>query len=320
MLLVTGVLLAPAAVRGDDDVPPPPPGMQVIERVVAVVNDHAIFLSQLRRRAVPFLDQALSAPTQQARVARLSQLYHQLLDQLIDEDLIQQTAHDMQVTVTADDVDRAIHNVQQQSGLDDNAFWQAVRGQGFTEAQYRADVRRQLLRLKVLNQRTRGQVNINERDVRRKYDQMVREQNRHVCMHVSMVFFPIPDGASATDMARIRDKAIAVRQGLTADNFAQAIDQNAGGDLGRVCEGELAPALEHVLLAMQIGQISQPVRGPNGYHIFLLARREHESNGVGPYEQMRDQIYRKMLETAMQHQEQVFLSELHHKAVIVKHL
>ncbi|MBW2464699.1 MAG: SurA N-terminal domain-containing protein, partial [Deltaproteobacteria bacterium] len=99
----------------------------VIERVVATVNDDAIFLSELRRRAVPFLEQAMGAPTEVERMAALEALYAQLLDALVDEQLIQDAARDMQVRVTNTDVSSAIDNVRDQSQLSDDEFWSAVR-------------------------------------------------------------------------------------------------------------------------------------------------------------------------------------------------
>ena len=43
----------------------------VVERVVATVNNEAIFLSDLRKRAVPFLPQVAEASTETERMARL---------------------------------------------------------------------------------------------------------------------------------------------------------------------------------------------------------------------------------------------------------
>ena len=51
----------------------------VVERVVATVNNEAIFLSDLRKRAVPFLPQVAEASTETERMSRLKELYEELL-------------------------------------------------------------------------------------------------------------------------------------------------------------------------------------------------------------------------------------------------
>ncbi len=287
---------------------------EVIERVVAVVNDEAIFLSELRRRAIPFLPQAMSGASEVERMARLEQLYSQLLDALVDEELIEEAARDMQVRVTSEDVDRAMENVRRQSHLSEDEFWDAVRQQGFTETQYRSDVRRQLLRLKVLNNRARGRVNITEADVQARYRDIVREHGAGSCFDVSMILTQVPSDATATVIASAREAARALRAQLTPGNF----DAHGGVDIGRICEGDLHESLTGALAGMTAGQISDPVRGPNGFYILYVRNRAGAS--VQPYAQMRQQVFQDLLEEAMHRQETIFLGELRRDAVVDKRL
>lgn len=288
---------------------------EVIERVVAVVNDEAIWLSDLRRRALPFLEQALAAPTEMERQVRVDQLYGQMLDHLIDEALIQDAAEKMQVRVTSEDVERAIENVRRQSDLGEDEFWNAVRAQGFTEHQYREDVRRQLLRLKVLNTRARGRVNITEEDVRERYDQMVRQSNAGTCARVSMIKVDLPPDPSATDVARVRREVEELVSELTPGNFAE----RGGIDLGEVCGG-MRPEFQQAIAGLRAGEISDPVRVENGFFVFLLHERVRGGGGVPPYEQLENELYRQMLEEAMARQEEIFIEELRREAVIDRRL
>ena len=276
--LVAALVLAAATVASV--VAPRLARAEIIERVVAVVNDDAILLSDVRRRAVPFLPRALDAPTEAERIAHVEQLYHEVLRQLIDESLIEQAARKTHVHVTNEDVDRAIQNVQRQSGLEPTQFWRAVRQQGLTEPQYRADVRRQLLRLKVLNQRVRGRVNITEEDVRREYESQVRTARRSIRYHAAQIFFEVPASASATEVAAVRDRAARVRSGLDAAGFEHAAEEIGGGDLGWLTRGDLPEALENALAVLAPGEIeragARPERVPH-----LPAARARERRRVG---------------------------------------
>ncbi|MEC7523780.1 MAG: SurA N-terminal domain-containing protein [Myxococcota bacterium] len=286
---------------------------EVIERVVATINDDAIFLSELRRRAAPMLEGPLSMPTQAQRMEAIEQLYREVLDRMIQEELFLQAADEMQVSVSRAEVDRAIANVQRQSGLDDATFWQAVRGQGFSEAQYRSDVRRQLLRLKVLNFRARGRVNITEEQVRERYEMQVARGRRTAQFEAAQLFFEVPSGATATEVARIRAEAEAARDDIgAADDFWA----EGGMRLGVLNQGELPEALEEALLSLDVGEIGEVVRGPAGFHVFLLIDRQQSSADVEPYEEMRMPIYQQMMEQAMAQQEELLLSELRRAAVI----
>jgi peptidyl-prolyl cis-trans isomerase SurA len=294
-----------------------PAQAEVVERVVAVVNEDAIFLSELRRRAAPFLGRIAEAPTEAQRMEAIEQLYTQLLDRMVQEELFIQAADRMQVSVSRAEVDRAIANVQRQSQLGDDEFWAAVRGQGFTPEQYRTDVRRQLLRLKVLNNRARGRVNITEDQVRQRYEMLVARLRRQAQFNSAHVFVPVPEGAGATEVAAVRARLQQIRQQIqTVDDFEDAMARIGGGDLGWLRQGDLPEALENELLALEEGGIGQPVRGPAGFHIFLLRERQQAADAVPPYEQVRMQVYQEMMEEAMAQQEELFLAELRRQAVV----
>ena len=291
---------------------------EVIEQVVATVNDEPIFLSDLRRQAIPFLPRVMSAGTQEERMGGLRQLYQEILEKMIDQELIEQSAREMQVRVTSTDVERAVQNVVRQNGLTEEEFWNAVRGQGFTETQYRTDVRKQLLRLKVLNQRVRGRVNITEADVRRRYDQRMRQANRVLRFQTSHVFIPLPENPSATDVAQVRRLAGTIRREVTTETFADAMQEYGGGDLGWLRQGDLPQDLESVLMTLEDQEISQPIQGDRGFHIFLLHEREQGGSDVPEFDAVKEQLYQQMLERAMVRQEETFLRELRREAIITR--
>jgi peptidyl-prolyl cis-trans isomerase SurA len=253
------------------------------------------------------------------RMALMEQLYGELLNQLIDERLLEQEARKLSVNVTATDVDRAIENVQRQSGLSEPEFWDAVRGQGFAKDQYKTDVRRQLLRLKVVNQKVRTRVNITEDDVRRRYDEQLRAARKSAQFHVAHVFVPVEEN-TATQLAVARERAEQVRGGLTPESFDTTMTQIGGGDLGWVQQGDLPESLAQALVSLEPGQISAPVRGPSGYHIFLLRERREGEQAVGNYEQAKNEIYRDMLDQAMAKQEVAYLAELRKQSLISRRL
>jgi peptidyl-prolyl cis-trans isomerase SurA len=293
-----------------------PAHAEVIERVVATVNDDAIFLSELRRRAAPFLEQVIAGADEAERKSRIKRLYEQFLKELVDDQLIEQTAHKMNVTVSSSDVEQAIENVRKQNSLDSAKFWEAVKGQGFTEKQYRADVRKQILRLKVTNQRVRSRINLNDDTVKEEYEDRVRKARRRQRFHSEHVFIGLPPTASATEVADAMKTAQQLRAGLTVDNFAQVMQERGGGDLGWLDQGDLPEELENALLALEPGQISAPVRGPSGVHIFLLRERQTGGVQVPPFAEAKDTIYRELLDRAMAKQQELFLADLRRAAVI----
>jgi peptidyl-prolyl cis-trans isomerase SurA len=288
---------------------------EVVERVVATVNEDAIFLSDLRKRAVPFLSQVADAPTEPERMARLKELYDGLLDYLIDEQLVRQVAASGGIRVTEADIDAALENLRLQNNMTEEDFRKALAAQGLSEAQYRQDLRRQLIRLKVMNERVRSRVNITEEEVRARYEQRAREQGGEVRLKVSHIIFPVEDGASATRVAAVRNEAEEVRRTLKPETFGDLAKQLGGGDLGWITQGDLPEELEKALSTLEPGEISQPVRAASGFHIFFLEERQVGAD-FPSFDEMKQELYREMLDAAMARQERIFLDEMRRKAVI----
>lgn len=287
----------------------------VVERVVATVNDEAIFLSDLRVRAVPFLPQVAEAETETERMARLKELYDELLTYLIEEKLIRQIARDSGIRVTEADVDSAIENLRLQNNMSEEQFRQALDAQGLSEAQYRRDLRRQLVRLKVVNQRVRSRVNITEEEVHARYEERARETGNEIRFDVSHVMIPVEDGSSATEVAAVRERAESIRAELTPENFAARAGELGGGELGVIASSDLPEELGKSLNKMQSGEISAPILGSSGFHIFYV-RDKQVGSDFPSYEEMKQELYREMLDSAMVRQEKVFLDEMRRKAVI----
>jgi peptidyl-prolyl cis-trans isomerase SurA len=287
----------------------------VVERVVATVNNEAIFLSDLRKRAVPFLPQIAEASTETERMSLLKELYEDLLTFLVDEQLIRQLAGSSGIRVTDADVDSAVENLRLQNNMTEEEFQKALESQGLSQTQYRLDLKRQLIRLKVMNERVRSRVNVTEEEVRARYEQRARAQGSELRFQVSHVVVPVAEGASAIQVAAKRQEAETLRASLTPENFNARAPQLGGGDLGWLTQGDLPEELERALLPLSAGEISSPVRGSSGFHIFFLQDRQVGA-GFPSYEEMKQELSREMMDAAMMRQEKIFLEEMRRKAVI----
>ncbi len=131
----------------------------VAERVVAVVGEHAILLSDMRARARPFLLQIQQkVPPGAQQAAAESELYKHLLQRMVDERVEQQAAEKAHLTVTTDEIDNGLRNVAAQQGLTVDRLVEEAVKTGLSSQEYRDEVRRQILEGKLLQLRVRGRV------------------------------------------------------------------------------------------------------------------------------------------------------------------
>ncbi|MED1103079.1 peptidylprolyl isomerase PrsA [Bacillus paramycoides] len=67
--------------------------------------------------------------------------------------------------------------------------------------------------------------------------------------------------------------------------------KDKGGDLGYFGAGKMTPEFEKAAYKLKVGQISNPVKSPNGYHIIKLT----DKKDLKPYDEVKDSI-RKNIE------------------------
>ena len=125
--------LAALPARAEDD---------TVERVVAMVEDTPILLSQVQRRAAPYVRQG--APQRD--------IYNQLVSKLIDERLLSDHAEAQSIRVTTDEIDKALESVAETQDQSVAELLEAVaEATGLSEADYRGELRRTILQYRVLS-------------------------------------------------------------------------------------------------------------------------------------------------------------------------
>ncbi|HTQ07515.1 MAG TPA: peptidylprolyl isomerase [Polyangiaceae bacterium] len=258
----------------------------VIERIVAVVGEHAILLSDLRERAQPFLVQILSqVPNGAQRNAAISQLYKGLIEKLVDEELEQRAAIQAKVAVTPHEVDEALAKVAAQNNVSVERLFQEARRTGLDEASYRDELRRQLLQTKLINVRLQGRIRVSDDDLRAAYDKLVVEEREKLAFKVAWVLVATRPGAGAAEMAARRELAERVQKEAAHGDFAALArrysddpsTRDTGGVLPATHVAELAPQLRRVVESLEVGQPSAVVVVPTGFAVLKLTEREESS-------------------------------------------
>jgi len=293
--------LAPAAIGAALLLAPPlerAARATIVERVVAVVGDRAILLSELRERARPFQMQVYATvPEGASRNAALSQLYRQLVERLVDEELQGREAAKSNITVSAEEIQAALERVARQNDVSVEQLFEEAQKNGLGVAEYRQEIRRQLLDAKMLNLRIQGRMRIGEDDMRNAYKRIAQEERRKLDFRAAWIRLQIPPGSGTAGAARQRDLAtqVAARARAGAD-FAELAStyssdpatRDTGGLLRPMLPGELPPELDSALLAMEPGEVSAPIRLGDAWMVLKLVERAPSQ--LPEYEQAKPQL------------------------------
>jgi peptidyl-prolyl cis-trans isomerase SurA len=148
--VVIGVVLGGGAARAT-----------IVERVVAVVGDRPILLSELRERALPDL-RRVAREDVSYRAAVESELLRRVLDHMVDERLVALAAERARVRVSEDEIDRAVLQVAANAGVTVKELVAEVARVGLTGAAYREELGRQLLEGKMFELRVKQWVDVGD--------------------------------------------------------------------------------------------------------------------------------------------------------------
>ncbi|HLV22805.1 MAG TPA: peptidylprolyl isomerase [Polyangiaceae bacterium] len=283
----------------------------IVERVVAVVGDRAILLSDLRERTRPFLLRIHSeVPPGAQRTAAISQAYRMVLERIVDEELQQRAAARARLTVTNQEIDNAMARIAAQNGITVDRLLAEAASTGMTESQYRSELRRQVIEAKLLNVRLQGRIRVTEEDLRTAYRRIQLDERRKLPFRVAMVRIDAPQDSPGVAAKRALADRVAeeARQGadfaaLARRHSDDAESRGAGGLLPPLTPGTLPTALDRAALGLELGDVSAPLR--HGDALYVLKLVERGASELPTYEEAREElserVYMEKMNKARRH-------------------
>jgi peptidyl-prolyl cis-trans isomerase SurA len=282
----------------------------VVERVVAVVGEKAILLSELRERASPFMTQiSQRVPEGASRNAAVSQLYQQLVQKLVDDELLQRAATNAHISVTGEEIDQAVGRVASQNNVSTDKLYEEAAKSGLSSADYRQEIRRQLLEAKLLNLRIQGRLRISEDDMRTAYKRSGEEERRTLKFQAAWIQMPIDRSGGALAASRVQETASKVANEARAGGdfatlakrySADDATKDQGGLLPELAPGQLPQELDQALLALEPGGVTGPVRVGDAYVVVKLVERAPST--IPAYDEakpiLQNRVYAEKMEKA----------------------
>jgi parvulin-like peptidyl-prolyl isomerase len=274
---------------------PRPATADLLDRVVAVVNDEVILLSELEQalRSSPKLQERLTQLGQSATPQQADQVMREeranTLDELIKDLLVKKEATKFQIEISDADVDRYLQQMAQQNQFQTIAeLRKAVEemDEYGSWADYRSDIRDQLIVYKT----TQSLANyaVTDAAVREQYRKMTRGEESKV--EVERFLFAADEQTSAArDAAYTKAQVTArrLRSGEAVETVAAEFGLT-GKTRREIARGEVAPTIEDAIFAGVQGAVVGPLETGQGYLVLKIV--EHLTSDVLSFEQAKDRI------------------------------
>jgi parvulin-like peptidyl-prolyl isomerase len=298
-----------------------PAHARVVEKIAALVGDDLILQSEVEDRATPLLADIASISNPSERDARINAIRREVLERLIDDQLLAQQATELKLTVSNDEIDRAIEQIKRDYGLSDAQLKDELRKQGLSMAAYRINTKREILKYRVINIAVGSKINVGDSEVQSYYDRHMKSANLQV--RASQIFIAIPENAdNATVVEREKLAKSLLDRAQKGEDFAKLAREYSedagtraeGGDLGFISRDILPKPMEELVFSMNVGDVRGPVRADRGFHVIKVVDKHAKESK--PFAEVQDDIRIRLRQREMERQSKIYLSDLRKKVLV----
>jgi peptidyl-prolyl cis-trans isomerase SurA len=267
---------APAAPRAADA------GPRAADFIVAVVNSEPITNNEVRYRMIRFAKQMQQ---QGQPLPPANEFARQVLERLISEKAQLQLAQENGVRVEEGTVDLAEQGVARQNQVGVPELRRRMLADGMTVAQFREDLRNQLILTRLRERELESKVKVSDLEV----DQFIREQQGSsrdpsaVELNLAHILVAVPETASVAQVAALQARAQRVLEraragedfSTLAREYSDAPDAKASGGLvGMRTADRYPPLFVQAVEALPQGGISNLVRSGAGFHVIKVVEKK----------------------------------------------
>ena len=258
------------------------PAPQVLNAVVAVVNNDVITTGELAERAH---SAALNLRRQKIQLPPMPQLRAQVLEQLILERAIAQRARETGIRVDDGVVNATIEQIAQQNKISVAELRRRLSLDGVTFPQFREEIRSQIITQRLREREVDEEIKIPESEI----DAFLADQagyniNDTIEYDVSHIWIPTSEGMSSEELRAARNTAEDILEraqdgedfGQLAASYSKASDALEGGNLGWRTLSQMPTALASAVrdARQESSRIAMNVSSDGYYIVKVNGRRD----------------------------------------------
>lgn len=293
---------------------------ELVNRVVAIVNGDIITQTDLDQAVALRLPQL--PPQGLSREAAIQMLRQQALEHLIDERLLQQVMQKANVEVSDAEVDVAMQAFLQERGATLAQLEQALSQQHLPLAAFRERLANQLRQMKFVQSEVAKKVSMSDEELRHFYRRNAGKSESTGKVRVAQILLPVTDDGRGTSDKAVRGKADKlVARARHGEDFAALArahsagpEAGTGGELGAVDPTTLHPMLAAAIARLRTGDVSEPIRSKQGYHIVKVLDRG--TSGADDFIKIKPQLQQALFQEKARSALEQYVAEMRAKAYI----
>ena len=320
-----------------------PASAAVVDRVVAIVNNEAITLSELNAEADGVIKKIHQNAVMGNKEQAISAAKNEILDTLIDKRLIAQKAKTAKISVTEEEIDAAFSQILKRSNASKEELLKNLAASGMNESMYRATLKSQLLQNKLISNDLRAKVVITDEMARQHY---TKGKSSGTATPSSTVFYTLQQigcewgtaekagGAAPEEKTKAKTRIDTVYRkakdgndfGELAVHFSDLPSAADKGNLGTFEASELADSTLKAISSLKPNELSEVIETPSGYQFFKLIKRQEGKEGKAvetaiaqdDFEKVKDEIKQDLYNQELKKAFEDWVKDLKNQAYIQK--
>lgn len=274
---------------------------EVLDRIVAVVNEDIILLSELREQMEPYVQRIRQQEFDLDKERQmLFKVREEMLNRLVDEKITDQEIKRNDIQVDEAEIDSTIERIKAANTFTDEDLRHFLEQDQMTMEQYRDRIREQVLRTRLVNYQVKSKIVITEEEIRAYYDSHPAIYGGKLRYHLRNILMRVPDYSTDTEKQALQEQMQQLRSQIEAGesfaDLARAYSQSPaaadGGDIGEFAKETLSPQIQAALDGLNPGQTTAVLDTDQGFQLFYVeAVNRTEGN---PLESVRGEIHQKL--------------------------
>lgn len=253
-------------------------GIIPLDRVVAVVNEEVITLREMEER-IKLASQRLAK--QNTPLPPRDALERQILDRLINDRVQLQFAKDTGVRVDDTQLERALARVAEDNNLSLTAFREALERDGIPFPKFREEIRNEIILARLKDREVDSKILVTDAEIEQFLKNQGAEGSPREEFRLGHILVQLPEAASPEQIQGLRRRAeealTQIKQGASfaqvAAAFSNAPDALQGGVMDWRPADRLPDIFLEALKSMNLGDVSEILRSPNGFHLIKLLEK-----------------------------------------------
>lgn len=271
---------------------------QLVDRVVAVVNDEPVTQSELDFYLRPLYEELKQQSEGEELARQLNEARLKLLNQIIEDRLVYQEAKTQGINVDESEIDALVEELKGKFHSE-TEFEKMMAQDGYSLTELRERYRRQIAIRKLHDVEIRAHVVISPREIEDYYKNRQSEFAEEETVKVRSITVRKEEETVAKGLTdepakkKIEAAEERIRGGESfeklAGEFSEDTHAREGGLIGWVKRGEMLPVIEKALFSLQVGGITPILETSSGYHLFKV--EDKKVGRIPPLEEVRNKIH-----------------------------